>query len=151
MIVQYSICRTGNKKLIEKTNIQKENAKNDLYPFKLIVDLDLRKPKINRSYGLSNTGGVSDFVKNEHSVHKNIKKVEEKSWIYPNPSSGILTYTAGNMEIESLSICNMLGVCVYLNTVENRHDLSHLSDGVYIVTVKDKNGAIKKTKWAKKS
>jgi hypothetical protein len=81
----------------------------------------------------------------------NIKKVEEKSWIYPNPSSGILTYTAGNMEIKTVSIFSMLGVCVYLDTGKNRHDLSHLSDGVYIVTVKDKNGAIKKTKWAKKS
>ena len=44
IIVQYSICITGNKKLIEKTNMQKENAKNDLYPLKLITDLDLNPP-----------------------------------------------------------------------------------------------------------
>ena len=44
IIVQYNICNTGNKKLIVKTNIQKENAKNDLYPLKLITDLDLNPP-----------------------------------------------------------------------------------------------------------
>jgi hypothetical protein len=62
-----------------------------------------------------------------------------------------LTYTAGNVEIETLSIFNMLGICVYQNKGANRHNLSHLSDGVYMVTTKHKNGTIKKTKWAKKS
>ena len=41
IIVQYNICKTGNKKLIKNTIKQKENANKDLYPDKLITDFDL--------------------------------------------------------------------------------------------------------------
>ena len=42
--VQYSICKTGNKKLIKKTVPQKIIAKIDLYFFKTVNDLDLNPP-----------------------------------------------------------------------------------------------------------
>jgi len=43
----------------------------------LIIDLDLRKPKIHRSFSISNQGGVSDYIINEHSIKNNIHKVNE--------------------------------------------------------------------------
>ena len=44
IIVQYSICKTGNKKLIKKIVAQNVSAKNDLYPLKIIKDFDLNPP-----------------------------------------------------------------------------------------------------------
>ena len=44
IIVQYNICKTGNKKLIKKTNAQKEKANKCLYPRNAISDFDLKPP-----------------------------------------------------------------------------------------------------------
>ena len=41
LIVQYIICETGNTKLIRKTERQKEKAKNDFFPFNLILLMGL--------------------------------------------------------------------------------------------------------------
>ena len=50
IIVQKSICKTGNKKLIKKTTKQKEKARKDLYPIKEIFDLDLKPPFVGVWY-----------------------------------------------------------------------------------------------------
>lgn len=43
----------------------------------IVVDLDLRKSKIHRAFKLSNNGGVSDYVMNDHSIEKNIHNVDK--------------------------------------------------------------------------
>lgn len=43
----------------------------------LLIDMDLRKPKIHRSFGLSNKGGISDYITNEHTIESNIHKINE--------------------------------------------------------------------------
>ncbi len=42
----------------------------------LIIDMDLRRPKIHRAFKLPNKGGVSDYVMNDHSVKLNIDKID---------------------------------------------------------------------------
>ena len=44
IIVQYNICKTGNKKLIKKTIEQKTMANKDLAPVKFTNVLDLKPP-----------------------------------------------------------------------------------------------------------
>jgi len=43
----------------------------------LLVDLDLRKPKMHRAFELPNKGGVSGFVTNQHPISKEIQRVNE--------------------------------------------------------------------------
>ena len=106
----------------------------------LIVDLDLRKPKINRSYGLSNTGGVSDFVKNEHSVHKNIKKVEENLDVLvagekvPFPAEVLVSYKVKEMFKELREEYDIILVdSPPLSAVADATIISNLCDGTLFV------------------
>ena len=41
----------------------------------LLVDMDLRKPKIHRAFDLSNTGGVSGYIQDK-SLKNNIQEVD---------------------------------------------------------------------------
>ena len=43
----------------------------------LIIDMDLRKPKIHRSIGLSNSNGISDYITEGNLVDQYIDKVDE--------------------------------------------------------------------------
>lgn len=43
----------------------------------LLIDLDLRKPKMHRAFELPNKGGVSGFVTNEHPITKEIQTIHE--------------------------------------------------------------------------
>lgn len=43
----------------------------------LLIDMDLRKPKIHRVFNLSNKDGMSDFIINEHPIEKNIDKIND--------------------------------------------------------------------------
>lgn len=43
----------------------------------LIIDMDLRKPKIHRAFKLKNTGGVSEYIKNSHDILKSVNHVDE--------------------------------------------------------------------------
>jgi capsular exopolysaccharide synthesis family protein len=43
----------------------------------LIIDLDLRKPKIHRAFKMKNDGGVCDYVQNDHHIKEGIEQVNE--------------------------------------------------------------------------
>lgn len=43
----------------------------------LIIDMDLRKPKIHRAFNLPNKGGVSGYVTNQHAIKEGIIKVND--------------------------------------------------------------------------
>ena len=43
----------------------------------LMIDMDLRKPKIHRAFGLSNKGGLSDFITTNLAIEKNIHKIDK--------------------------------------------------------------------------
>ncbi len=43
----------------------------------LIIDMDLRKPKIHRSFGLSNIGGISDYITSGELIDTYINKINE--------------------------------------------------------------------------
>lgn len=43
----------------------------------LIIDLDLRKPKIHRAFKLPNKGGISGYVTNQHTIQEAIINVDD--------------------------------------------------------------------------
>lgn len=43
----------------------------------LLIDMDLRKPKIHRAFGLSNIGGLNDFITGGNVIGDNIHKIND--------------------------------------------------------------------------
>lgn len=43
----------------------------------LLIDMDLRKPKIHRAFKLKNQGGVCEYVKNDHKINEDIVEVND--------------------------------------------------------------------------
>lgn len=58
----------------------------------LVVDLDLRNPSVHKMFGIGNTYGVMDYLKNTRDLEKCINKVEENIHVLtpgaipPNPT-----------------------------------------------------------------
>ena len=73
--------------------------------------------------------------------------------IFPNPSTGLLNYKGESNLLESISVYNTLGVCVY-NTNEiktNSWDFSYFNDGLYFIELCLKNTDKKYLNWIKKN
>ena len=74
--------------------------------------------------------------------------VEEKNntiKTYPNPTTGELTIESGGLKIESVEVFDVIGK---KHRSENKKqnektiiDISHLSSGIYFVTITDENKA----------
>ena len=58
----------------------------------LVIDLDLRNPSVHKMYGIGNTYGVMDYLKNTRDLDKCINKIEENIHVLtpgaipPNPT-----------------------------------------------------------------
>lgn len=75
--------------------------------------------------------GTSDIIRNTETVG-----------IYPNPTNGILNIKADSL-IESVSVINMVGQKLSnIQFSNNQINISSLSNGIYIVELKLKNGQI---------
>jgi hypothetical protein len=63
--------------------------------------------------------------------------------IAPNPAYGVVNLTFPYSSWRVLSLCNSLGQVVYSNKSVEREvqlDVSHLSNGLYILSVSDESG-----------
>lgn len=60
--------------------------------------------------------------------------------ISPNPTNGILNITDEENKLQNatMQISNYIGQVVYTNSFANQIDMSHLSSGMYFVTIQDK-------------
>jgi len=106
----------------------------------LILDLDLRKPKIHRSFGLSNTGGVSDYILNEHAISKNIQHVDEYLDVLvagtkvPFPAEVLVSKKMKEMIKELRDLYDIIIIdCPPLTAVADATIISNFSDGTLFV------------------
>lgn len=65
----------------------------------------------------------------------------EKLAIYPNPSSGIFTISAGNISIDSIDLYDMTGKKISFKTNKEQTviDLNAVSDGIYFAKITSNN------------
>lgn len=81
----------------------------------------------------------------------NEKFTESKISVYPNPVINVLNFDAGNVQIESVAVYDMVGKKIMDNKIlQNNIDLSFLETGIYIIELKDKNNNIFSNKFLKK-
>ena len=52
----------------------------------LLIDLDLRNPTVHKMFGVSNTYGLMDNLKNDRPIEKCIHKIEENMHVLPTGS-----------------------------------------------------------------
>ena len=116
----------------------------------LVLDLDLRKPKIHRAFGLSNIGGVSDYITNEHSVSKNIHVINEYLDVLvagskvPFPSEVLASNKIKEMMMELREKYDKIIIdCPPLTAVADATIISNFCDGtMFIVASRRTNSDI---------
>jgi hypothetical protein len=69
--------------------------------------------------------------------------------IYPNPTNGLLTINSTS-SISEITVYNNLGQQLFTSEKTNQVDISTLSEGIYFVKIKDKNGQTETKKVVKK-
>lgn len=111
----------------------------------LVIDLDLRKPKIHRAFAVSNTKGICDFITGQDEIEQYIKPVETNLDIIT--SGGKVPFP-----VEVLNSDKMKQTLAYLKTKYDRIILdcppltavadativSNLSDGTVFVVASRK-------------
>ena len=97
----------------------------------------------NTPCGVSSYGEVEDYNINL-DIASDINALNNKNIfeVYPNPNKGIFTINIINTSDNNIQITNILGELVYSNSISSSSatiNLSHLTKGIYIVKVKNKN------------
>ena len=107
----------------------------------LLIDMDLRKPKIHRAFNLPNNGGVSDYVKNDHSVKNNIDKIDTNLDILvagekvPFPAEVLVSEKIKEMMEEIRGIYDIVIIdCPPMTAVADASIISNMCDGTVYVT-----------------
>ena len=101
-------------------------------------DVDVMTDRFNaRGYGLPALDcvalGIEDFV------------IGDDISIYPNPSSNLLNFKNIDQEF-NVEVYNLLGQKIITNTINSTNNfinVSNLSNGTYLVKIKELNGALK--------
>ena len=103
----------------------------------LVVDCDLRKPKVHKNFGLTRKRGVSDLVlaKGTHKYTEAVQKYTD-----PTKKASIDILTAGSKISNPSELINNKGFADLLNELKENYDLvlidcppiSSLTDGVLV-------------------
>lgn len=118
----------------------------------LLVDLDLRKPKMHRAFELPNKGGVSGFVTNEHSITEEIQTVNENLDILvagekvPFPAEVLVSKKIASMFDELRNMYDKIIIdCPPMTAVADATIISNYSDGtIYVIASRNTNRDVAK-------
>ena len=107
----------------------------------LIIDMDLRKPKIHRAFKLPNKGGVSDYVMNDHSIINNIDHITDNLDVLvsggkvPFPAEVLISKKIKEMMEEIRMIYDIVLIdCPPMTAVADAAIISNFCDGTVFVT-----------------
>ena len=106
----------------------------------LVIDMDLRKPKIHRAFKLPNKGGVSDYVMNDHSVKLNIDKIDINLDVLvaggrvPFPAEVLVSEKIKEMMEEIRTLYDIVLIdCPPMTAVADASIISNFCDGTVFV------------------
>lgn len=78
----------------------------------LLMDLDLRNPTVHKMFGVSNTYGLMDNLKNDRPIEKCIHKIEENIHVLPT----------GSMPPNPSEILSSKKIAHFLNDIKAKYD-----------------------------
>lgn len=118
----------------------------------LIIDLDLRKPKIHRAFGLSNTEGLTEFITSDKKVEEFIVKASENIDVLvsgnkvPFPSEIVTSDKLKDMIKDLKGKYDRIIIdCPPLTAVADSTIISNLCDGtIFVVASRKTNKDIAK-------
>ena len=106
----------------------------------LVVDLDLRKPKINRAFKLSNIGGISEYIKGDTKIEEHIKHADDYLDVLvagekvPFPAEVLVSSKMKDMFEELRELYDIVIIdCPPSSAVADATIISNLSDGTVFV------------------
>ena len=96
----------------------------------LVIDLDLRNPSVHKMYGIGNTYGVMDYLKNTRDLDRCINKIEENLHVL----------TPGAIPPNPTEILSSKKMAKFIKEVESKYDyvfidappVGIVSDGIII-------------------
>ena len=118
----------------------------------LIIDMDLRKPKIHRAFNVPNKGGVSGYVLNQHSIKEEIVKVNDNLDVLvagekvPFPAEVLVSKKIIEMMKEIRDIYDRVIIdCPPLTAVADATIISNFCDAtVFVIASRKTHGDIAK-------
>lgn len=116
----------------------------------LIIDLDLRKPKIHRAFKIKNDGGVCEYIKNNHHIKEGIVEVDEYLDVLvagkkvPFPAEVLVSKKMTTMIDELREMYDRIIIdCPPLTAVTDATIISNFCDGtVFIVASRQTNADV---------
>jgi hypothetical protein len=85
------------------------------------------------------TDSVSYTVTNSTAIN-NLYSPGGQIYIYPNPATDYIKIHSAKSVTVTVSVCAMDGRTLVKGGSDNKLDISHLSQGIYLVKITDKNG-----------
>lgn len=118
----------------------------------LIIDMDLRKPKIHIAFNLSNIGGLTEYIKSGDNIKKEIINVDKNLDVLvsgekvPFPSKILLSNKLNKMIEELKEIYDVIIIdCPPMNPVADPTIISNFCDGtIYVIASRKTNSNIAK-------
>ena len=118
----------------------------------LLIDMDLRKPKIHRSFGLSNSNGISDYITEGNLVDQYIDKVDENLDVLvsgqkiPFPAELLMSDKLKEMmHYLKTKYDKIIIDCPPMTAVADAMIISNFSDGtVFVIASRKTNSTIAK-------
>ena len=118
----------------------------------LLIDLDLRKPKMHRAFELPNKGGVSGYITNEHPITEEIQTIHDHLDILvagekvPFPAEVLVSNKIKQMFEELRGMYDIIIIdCPPLTAVADAAIISNYCDGtVYVIASRNTNRDVAK-------
>ena len=118
----------------------------------LIIDMDLRKPKIHKVFKLPNIGGVTNYVMNDHTLAEDVNKIDVNLDLLvagkkvPFPSEVLVSEKITEMMEEIRKIYDIVLInCPPMTAVADASIISNFCDGtLFVVGSRKTNGEVAK-------
>lgn len=101
-VIQFTSAIQGEAKSETASNMAVVSA--DRGKRTIIIDLDLRRPRLHRTFGITNENGITDFLSGKVSLDSTIKEVKENLFCI---TAGTRVPSVGKI-LESDKLCNLL-------------------------------------------
>ncbi|MFW6298849.1 MAG: CpsD/CapB family tyrosine-protein kinase [Bacillota bacterium] len=137
-VINFTSTFKGEGKTVTALNLATVYAQSGIKT--LLIDMDLRRPKVHRAFNLINENGLTDLISKGKDIHEGIRQVEETLYLLPAGkkipfSSEFLMSKQVKSAIKSLrsDFDRIIIDCPPIGAVTDATIISEYSDGTIVV------------------